>query len=100
MEGLAALVDPILTEDDLLALVLKTGQMGVETMALKNKIIEAVKSGTIKRFVVMAGCDSRHKTRDYYTQICRGFCHLMLQKSWLKNLISRSLLPLKKMWQP
>lgn len=45
MEGLAALVDPTLTKDDLLALVLKTGQMGVETMALKEKIIDAVKSG-------------------------------------------------------
>lgn len=34
MEGLAALVDPSLTKDDLLAIVIKTGQMGVETMAL------------------------------------------------------------------
>ena len=34
MEGLAALVDPSLTKDDLLAMVIKTGQMGVETMAL------------------------------------------------------------------
>ena len=32
-------------------------------------MIEAVKSGAIKRFVVMAGCDGRHKTRSYYTQV-------------------------------
>jgi hydroxylamine reductase len=37
MEGLAALVDPSLTKEDLLALVLKTGQMGVETMALLDQ---------------------------------------------------------------
>ena len=40
-------------------------------MALKDKIIDAVKSGAIKRFVVMAGCDGRHKTRDYYTQVAK-----------------------------
>ena len=34
-----------------------------------DKIVEAVKSGAIKRFVVMAGCDGRHKTRDYYTRL-------------------------------
>ncbi|MFH0783598.1 MAG: hydroxylamine reductase [Pseudomonadota bacterium] len=40
-----------------------------QVMALKDKIIDAVKSGAIKRFVVMAGCDGRHKTRDYYTKV-------------------------------
>ncbi|MBU1566289.1 MAG: hydroxylamine reductase [Proteobacteria bacterium] len=40
-----------------------------QVMALKDKILEAVKSGAIKRFVVMAGCDGRHKTRDYYTKV-------------------------------
>lgn len=34
-----------------------------------DKVIEAVKSGAIKRFVVMGGCDGRHKERDYYTQV-------------------------------
>jgi hydroxylamine reductase len=34
-----------------------------------DKVVEAVKSGAIKRFVVMAGCDGRHKTRDYYTRL-------------------------------
>ncbi len=38
-------------------------------MGVADKIIEAVKSGKIKRFVVMAGCDGRHKERDYFTQV-------------------------------
>ena len=42
-----------------------------QVMALKDKVIEAVKSGAIKRFVVMAGCDGRHKTREYYTQVAQ-----------------------------
>ncbi len=42
-----------------------------QVMALKDKVIEAVKSGAIKRFVVMAGCDGRHKTRDYYNQVAQ-----------------------------
>jgi hydroxylamine reductase len=42
-----------------------------QVLVLKDKIIEAVKSGAIKRFVVMAGCDGRHKTREYYTQVAQ-----------------------------
>jgi hydroxylamine reductase len=42
-----------------------------QVMSLKDKIIDAVKSGAIKRFVVMGGCDGRHKTRDYYTQVAK-----------------------------
>lgn len=38
-------------------------------MSVADKVIEAVKSGAIKRFVVMAGCDGRHKERDYYTKV-------------------------------
>jgi hydroxylamine reductase len=38
-------------------------------LSVADKVIEAVKSGAIKRFVVMAGCDGRHKTRDYFTQV-------------------------------
>ncbi len=41
----------------------------IQVMELKDKIIDAVKSGAIKRFVVMGGCDGRHKTRDYYTKV-------------------------------
>ena len=40
-----------------------------QVMALKDKIVSAVKSGQIRKFVVMAGCDGRHPTRDYYTQV-------------------------------
>ena len=42
-----------------------------QVFALADKIVEAVKSGAIKRFVVMAGCDGRHKSRDYYTQVAK-----------------------------
>ncbi len=41
----------------------------VQVLKLKDKIIDAVQSGAIKRFVVMAGCDGRHKSREYYTQV-------------------------------
>lgn len=40
-----------------------------QVLALADKVVEAVKSGAIKRFVVMAGCDGRHKNRDYFTQV-------------------------------
>jgi len=39
-----------------------------QVLALAEKIVDAVKSGAIKKFVVMAGCDGRHKTRNYYTE--------------------------------
>ncbi|MBU0496761.1 MAG: hydroxylamine reductase [Candidatus Thermoplasmatota archaeon] len=37
-----------------------------------GKILDAVKSGKIENFVVMAGCDGRHKERDYYTQFAQS----------------------------
>ena len=37
-----------------------------QVFALADKVVDAVKSGAIKKFVVMAGCDGRHKTRSYY----------------------------------
>ncbi len=40
-----------------------------QVLALADKVVEAVKSGAVKRFVVMAGCDGRHKTRDYYREV-------------------------------
>lgn len=40
-----------------------------QTLALADKIIEAVKSGAIKRFVVMGGCDGRQKERGYFTEV-------------------------------
>lgn len=43
-----------------------------QVMALSDKVIDAVKSGAIKRFVVMAGCDGRHKSREYYTEVAKN----------------------------
>ena len=39
-----------------------------QVIALADKVVEAVKSGAIKRFFVMAGCDGRMKSREYYTE--------------------------------
>ena len=39
-----------------------------QVFALADKVVEAVKSGAIKKFFVMAGCDGRMKSRDYYTE--------------------------------
>jgi len=36
-----------------------------------DQVVAAVKSGAIKRFIVMAGCDGRHKSRGYYTDVAR-----------------------------
>ncbi|NLW80797.1 MAG: hydroxylamine reductase [Desulfovibrionales bacterium] len=43
-----------------------------QVMALADKVVEAVKSGAIKRFVVMAGCDGRQKARSYYTEVAEA----------------------------
>ena len=43
-----------------------------QVLALADKIVEAVKSGAIRRFVVMAGCDGRSKSRDYYTEFAKA----------------------------
>lgn len=42
-----------------------------QVMALAGPVVEAVKSGAIRRFIVMAGCDGRMKTREYYTEFAR-----------------------------
>jgi hydroxylamine reductase len=39
-----------------------------QVLALADKVVEAVKSGAIRKFFVMAGCDGRMKSREYYTQ--------------------------------
>ena len=39
-----------------------------QVLALADKVVDAVKSGAIKKFFVMAGCDGRMKSRDYYTE--------------------------------
>ncbi|MBE9471408.1 MAG: hydroxylamine reductase [Chloroflexi bacterium] len=47
-------------------------------LSVADKVVEAVKSGAIKRFVVMAGCDGRHKTRQYYTDVANNLPHDMV----------------------
>jgi hydroxylamine reductase len=42
-----------------------------QVLALADQVVEAVKSGAIKRFVVMGGCDGRHQSRDYFTQVAQ-----------------------------
>jgi len=39
-----------------------------QVIALADKVVEAIKSGAIKRFFVMGGCDGRMKSREYYTE--------------------------------
>ena len=43
-----------------------------QVLALADKIVDAVKSGDIKRFVVMGGCDGRAKSRNYYTDFAKA----------------------------
>ena len=43
-----------------------------QVLALADKVVGAIKSGAIKRFVVMAGCDGRHKERDYFTRVAEA----------------------------
>ncbi len=43
-----------------------------QVMAVADKVVEAVQSGAIKRFVVMAGCDGRHKERNYFTEVAEA----------------------------
>ncbi len=42
-----------------------------QVFALADKIVDAVKSGAIRKFVVMGGCDGRAKGRDYYTEFAK-----------------------------
>ncbi|MBM9613868.1 hydroxylamine reductase [Desulfobulbus rhabdoformis] len=42
-----------------------------QVLALADKVVDAVKSGAIKRFVVMAGCDGRQKGRNYFTEVAQ-----------------------------
>ena len=43
-----------------------------QVFALADQVVEAVKSGAIKKFFVMAGCDGRAKSRDYYTEFAKA----------------------------
>ncbi len=43
-----------------------------QVLALADKVVDAVKTGAIKQFFVMAGCDGRMKSRDYYTEFAEA----------------------------
>ncbi|MEG1979224.1 MAG: hydroxylamine reductase, partial [Victivallaceae bacterium] len=43
-----------------------------QVLALADKVVAAVQQGAIKRFVVMAGCDGRHKSREYFTEVAQN----------------------------
>lgn len=43
-----------------------------QVLALADKVVDAVKSGKIRKFVVMAGCDGRAKSRIYYTDFAKA----------------------------
>ncbi len=43
-----------------------------QVLALADKVVEAVKSGAIKKFIVMGGCDGRSKKRSYYTDFAKA----------------------------
>ena len=43
-----------------------------QVLSLADKVVDAVKTGAIKRFFVMAGCDGRMKSRDYYTEFAKA----------------------------
>jgi hydroxylamine reductase len=48
-----------------------TGFARTAVLSVADKVVEAVKSGAIKRFVVMAGCDGRQAERAYYTELAQ-----------------------------
>ena len=43
-----------------------------QVLSLADKIVEEVKNGSIKKFIVMAGCDGRAKSRNYYTDFAKA----------------------------
>ncbi len=44
-------------------------------LSVAGQVLDAIKSGAIKRFVVMAGCDGRQKEREYFTELARRLPH-------------------------
>lgn len=43
-----------------------------QVFKLADKVVDAVKAGAIKKFIVMAGCDGRQKSREYYTEFAKA----------------------------
>lgn len=48
------------------------GSAHAQVLALADQVVSAVQSGAIKKFVVMAGCDGRAKSREYYTEFAKA----------------------------
>lgn len=46
-----------------------------QVFALADKVVDAVKNGDIRKFVVMAGCDGRARSRSYYTEFAKALPH-------------------------
>lgn len=44
-------------------------------LGVADKVVDAIKTGAIKKFVVMAGCDGRNKSRSYYTELAQQLPH-------------------------
>lgn len=49
-----------------------TGFAHESILGVADKIVEAIKSGALRRFIVMAGCDGRMKSRQYYTDVAKN----------------------------
>ncbi len=49
-----------------------TGFAHESILGVADKIIDAIKSGALRRFIVMAGCDGRMKSRQYYTEVAKN----------------------------
>ena len=43
-----------------------------QILSLADKVVDAIKTGAIRKFIVMAGCDGRMKSRDYYTEFAKA----------------------------
>ncbi len=66
--GLIALAKTLPAPEEIEHGEIVNGFAHAQVLALADKVIDAVKSGAIKKFFVMAGCDGRMKSRDYYTE--------------------------------
>jgi hydroxylamine reductase len=51
--------------------VITIGFAHEQVLALADKVLDAVKSGAVKKLVVMSGCDARQKSREYYTEFAK-----------------------------
>ena len=61
-----------------------------QVLSLADAVVEAVKTGAIKKFFVMAGCDGRAKSRDYYTDFAKALPKIRKEKSIMPKLKTHS----------